>query len=588
MLALDQGRPRMLTLKDILSAFVAFREEVITRRTVHELGQARDRAHILVGLGVAVANIDEIIAIIRKAPDPATARAELIGRRWPAGEVAAMIRLIDEPGAPLGTDDSYQLSEAQARAILDLRLHRLTALERDKIAGELQEITDRIQEYLLILSSRAKRLEVLKGELAEMRERFAVPRRTAITEGEFEEDMEALIQREEMVVTVTHSGYIKRVPLSTYRAQRRGGKGRAGMSMKDQDFVTRLFVTSTHTPVLFFSSRGLAYMMKVYRLPQGSPQSRGKALVNLLPLSEDETITAILPLPEDEGVWEQHNILFVTSTGKVRRNKLSDFRNIRANGLIAMKLDESEHLVSVRLAQPDDTLLLTSAQGKGIRFPVDDIRVFSGRTSTGVRGIRLAPGDEVVAMSVLAHVATVSEERQAYLRRAAAERRGETSPGEADGLDEARYRDLAAAEEFILTVADTGMGKVTSAYEYRISGRGGQGIQAMDMSARRVGRLVTSFPVTREDEIMLVTDHGQLIRIPVDDLRVMGRQTQGVRLFRIDDDERVVSVAWIPEEETPAGEVAPADAAPGPEAEPPPAVGGGESETGGGEASPES
>jgi DNA gyrase subunit A len=570
MLALDGGRPELLDLKRVIAAFVAFREEVITRRTAFELNKARDRAHILIGLAVAVANIDDVIALIRGAPDPAAARGALIERAWPAEEVESLVRLLEDPARVLDADGAYRLSDAQAKAILDLRLQRLTGLERNKIAEELDELIARIQGYLEILDSRDRLLEVLRGELHDMKERFADPRRTAIEELEFEHDIEDLIQREDMVVTLSHGGYIKRVPLSTYRAQRRGGKGRAGMSTREEDFVRRVFVCDTHTPVLFFSSRGMAYKLKVYRLPQGTPQARGKALVNLLPLREDETITTLMPMPEDEKTWGEMDVVFATSAGTVRRNRLSDFIRVQANGKIAMKLeDERSWLVSVRTCGEDDDVLLATAEGKCIRFPVSEVRVFQGRNSVGVRGIRLAKDDRVISMSILHHMEVAVEERDAYLRYAAARRRAEGAAegaeepvepygpeevGSAGGieLEPARIAELEENEQFILSIADDGLGKRSSAYEYRISGRGGQGVTSMELGrgrGRPEAKVVAAFPVDETDEVMLVTDGGQLIRSPVHDVRIAGRATRGVTLFRVGAEERVVSVAHLTDEE---------------------------------------
>jgi DNA gyrase subunit A len=516
-----------MPLKEIIAAFVAFREEVITRRTIYELGKARDRAHVLVGLAIAVANIDEIIALIRRAPDPATAREQLMARDWPAMDVEPLIKLIDEPGRAI-VDGKYRLSEAQAKAILELRLHRLTGLERDKIGDELTEIGGQIREFLEILSSRPKLLEVLRGELLEIRNQFATPRRTTIEDAEFEADIEDLIAREDMVVTVTNTGYIKRVPLSTYRAQKRGGKGRSGMSMKEEDFISQVFVANTHTPMLFFSSIGKAYKLKVYRLPLGTPQAKGKAMVNILPLEENETISTVMPMPEDETTWADLNVMFATSVGDVRRNQLSDFVDIRANGKIAMKLGEGERLIAVQTCSENDDVLLATRGGKAIRFQVGDVRVFKGRDSTGVRGIRMVD-DEVISMSILRHVDFDMETRDAYMR------------GELTGPDAER---MSADEEIILTVTQNGYGKRTSAYEYRITGRGGQGIANIDLTDKN-GPVVASFPVNHEDEVMLVSDGGKLIRMPVDDIRICGRKTQGVMLFRTAEDERVVSVARL-------------------------------------------
>lgn len=555
MLALNYGRPQTLTLKAFIQSFVDFREEVIVRRTRYELGKARDRAHVLAGLAVAVANIDEIIAIIRKAPDPATAKEQLTAKAWPAADVAPLIRLIDDPVYPINEDDTYRMSDVQAKAILDLRLHRLTALERDKIGGELESICEYIAECLAILGSREKLLGVLRDELVEVRDKYATPRRTELLENEHETDIEDLIQKEDMVVTVSQAGYVKRVPLATYRAQKRGGKGRTGMSTKDEDFVTDLFVANTHTPVLFFTDRGIVHKMKVYRLPQGTPQSRGKAFVNLLPLEKGERISVVMPLPEDEDTWEKLDVLLATSGGTVRRNSLSAFRNIRSNGLIAMKLEGDESLIDVRTCTDRDDVLLSTRKGKAIRFAVTDLRVFKSRDSLGVRGIKLGKGDAVVSMAILHHVDVDADERAAYLKMAAFAR---NQSDEESGVEEAqnpnmtlsqeRYEELARQEDFLLAVTTRGFGKRTSAYEYRTTGRGGQGIWNMKLGKKN-GEIVCSYSVSDGDEIMLVTNGGQVIRMPIHDVRFVGRQTQGVTLFRIDDDEEVVSAAIIREDE---------------------------------------
>ncbi len=552
MLALNHGRPEVLTLRAALEAFIRFREQVITRRTIFDLERARERAHILIGLAVAVTNIDDMIALIRNAPDPQTAREQMMTRAWPAADVRPLIEMIDEPINRMAEDGTYKLSEAQARAILDLRLHRLTGLERDKIGADLTAIVETISGLLAILASRETLLDLMVEELTAIKEAFATPRRTEILDAEFDQDIEDLIQREDMVVTISHQGYVKRVPLDTYRAQRRGGKGRAGMATKDEDFVSRLLVTSTHTPVLFFTSRGIAHRLKVYRLPLAGPVAKGKHFVNLLPLEGGETVSTVLALPEDEGSWGDYDILFATSAGTVRRNKLSDFANIRANGLIAMKLEEGERLIAVRLCQPEETVLLSTRLGKVIRFPVNEIRVFSGRTSTGVRGIRLADGDELINLSVLHADPSTAEERERYLRLASQLRRGgedtEIEAGDVQSAIEAFGRelfdDMAEREQFVLTVSETGLGKRTSAYEYRVSGRGGQGIFNMSMT-ERVKALAACFPVTDADQIMLVTDGGQLIRMGIHDIRIAGRQTQGVTLFRLRGSERVVGVAKL-------------------------------------------
>ena len=543
-LALDGGRPQQLTLKRMLEAFLAFREEVITRRTKYELRRARERAHILAGLAVAVANIDDIIAVIRNAADADAARRGLMDRAWPAQDVAPVIALIDEPGHAVDGDGNYRLSAIQTKAILDLRLQRLTGLEREKIAKDLEDVTARIVDYLDVLRSRTRVLDILRGELRDVAEQFGdSPRRTTIEDAEFEHDIEDLIQREDMVVTLTHKGYVKRVPLSTYRAQRRGGKGRSGMATREEDFVSRIFVANTHTPMLFFTSRGMAHSRKVYRLPLGTPQARGRSLVNLLPLAEGETIATMMPLPENEESWGALHVMFSTSQGTVRRNALSDFTNIMANGKIAMKLEDKGELIGVQPCGEDDDVLLAAASGKCIRFSVTDVRVFAGRSSTGVRGIRLKDNDRVISMSILDHAEADSTAfRDAYLRHAMAVRRGddEVPP------HEPAYDELAAGEQFILTVTENGYGKRSSAYEYRIAGRGGQGIINIETSDRN-GEVVASFPVGDEDQILLVTDGGQLIRCPVADIRIAGRNTQGVTLFKTAEGERVVSVSRLDE-----------------------------------------
>ena len=552
MVALNNGKPEMLVLRDFVHAFIKFREEVISRRTIFELGKARDRAHVLAGLAVAVANIDDVIAMIRKAPDPQTARENLMAEAWPVHDVGPLIDLIDDPEHPM-VDATYQLSETQAKAILDLRLHRLTGLERERIADELRAITDRIAEYLEILGSREKLMDVMREELTDIKDRFAVPRRTEIVPSEFEEDIEALIQREEMVVTVTNSGYVKRVPLDTYRAQRRGGKGRSGTSLKEEDFVADLFVASTHTPILFFTSRGIVHKMKVWQLPLSSPQARGKAMVNMLPLEPNEHVSVYMRLPEDEELWNELDILFATSHGSVRRNKLTDFKNIRSNGLIAMKLAENESLVSVKIAHPDEDLLLATRLGKAIRFPVSGIRVFAGRASTGVRGIRLGKNDEVISMSIINHMDITPDERTAYLKAANALRGADDEGTEFDGdgtdLSEERFKALQEREQFLLTVTEKGYGKRTSSYEYRVTGRGGQGVVNMSLTEKNGAAMAATFPVTDDHQIMLVTDGGQLIRTPVNSVRFTGRSAQGVTLFKVAPGESVVSVAWLIEED---------------------------------------
>jgi DNA gyrase subunit A len=556
MVALDAGRPLVMNLKDLLQAFVAFREQVVSRRTKFLLAKARDRAHILVGLAIAVANIDEVIRVIRTSPDPTTARETLMARDWPAQDVATMITLIDDPRHKLAADGTARLSLEQAKAILDLRLQRLTALGRDEISDELDKLATEIADYLDILRSRARVQGIVKDELLAVKGEFATPRRTQIIEQEGEVEDEDLIQREDMVVTVSHAGYVKRVPLSTYRSQKRGGKGRSGMQTREEDFVSRLFIASTHTPVLFFSSRGQVYKEKVWRLPMGAANARGKAMINILPLEQGERITTIMPLPEDESTWGDLDVMFATTGGTVRRNKLSDFADVRRSGIIAMKLGEGESIVDVQICTEHDDVLLTAAGGQCIRFPVTDVRVFSGRTSMGVRGIALGDDDKVISLSILRHLETSADERAAYLRRANAVRRGGaedeagTEQEEASGaieLGEQRYVEMSAAEQFVLTISENGYGKRTSSFEYRTTGRGGKGIVAMSVNDRN-GALIASFPVEESDQIMLVTDAGQLIRCPVDGIRIAGRSTQGVIVFDTAEGERVVSVEHIGEE----------------------------------------
>jgi DNA gyrase subunit A len=559
-IALTGGRPEQLNLKDLLQAFITFREEVVTRRTKFLLNKARDRAHILVGLAIAVANIDEVIALIRRSKDASEAREALMGRAWPAKDLGPLIALIADPRHSLGADNNYRLSEDQARAILDLRLQRLTALGMDEITEELQKLSKEISEYLDILRSRLRVMNIIKGELTQIKTDFATPRRTEIIENDGEVEDEDLIQREDMVVTVSHAGYVKRVPLSAYRAQRRGGKGRAGVQMRDEDFVTKLFVANTHTPILFFSSAGMVYRMKVWRLPVGNPQARGKALINLLPLAQDERITTIMPLPEDASDAANLHLMFATRSGSVRRNELSDFESINRSGKIAMKLDEGDQIANVEICSNADDVLLTTALGQCIRFCVDDVRVFKGRDSTGVRGIKLEEGDQVISMAIIRHVDATAEERVAFIKMSRAvageEAEAENSDEEvvADaGLSQERYAAMGAAEQVILTISSNGYGKRTSSFEYRITNRGGKGIVAMAVNDRN-GPLVASFPVEHSDQIMLVTDGGQLIRCPVDGIRKAGRSTQGVIVINTADDEHVVSVERLSEDEGVEGE----------------------------------
>lgn len=555
MLALHQGRPEQLSLHRILAAFLEFREEVILNRTRYDLRKAREKAHLFVGLAIAVANIDPIITLIREAADRQIAKEQLLAKRWPAASVAPLLAIIDEPGNEVSADGTYQLTEDQAQAILDLRLHRLTGLERDKIANDLNELADKIRDLLDILGSRSRMLSELRQELIQVKELYGSPRRTDIEEGDSSVDVEDLIQREEMVVTVSMEGYIKRVPLYTYRAQRRGGKGRSGMSTKEEDIVQDVFVASTHSPVLFFTNFGRVYQLKVYRLPLGSPQSKGRPMINLLPLSEGETISTVLVLPEDTSEWGNMNVMFATSFGHVRRNKLSDFLNIKANGKIAMKLDESEKLIAVRACSENDDVMLSTRNGKCIRFNVDEVRVFIGRDSNGVRGIKLMNEDAVISMTILGRSIITMEERDAYLRQAAKLRSlsGEET-GEMEEMEDStasdiqlspeRFEELATAEQFILTATENGFGKRSSAYEYRTTGRGGVGIDSIIVNSRN-GGVVASFPIQPNDQIMLVTDSGKLIRCPVHDIRIAGRRTQGVTIFRIAEDEKVVAISHI-------------------------------------------
>ena len=568
--ALDGGRPLVMTLRDLLVAFIAFREEVVSRRTKFLLGKARDRAHVLVGLAIAVANIDEVIKLIRGSRDAREAREALMARDWPAKDMINMVLLIDDPRHRVSEQGTTRLSAEQAQAILDLRLQRLTALGRDEIKEELDKLAAEIADYLDILRSRARIQAIIKDELAKVKAEFATPRRTEISEAVGDMEDEDLIQREDMVVTVSHLGYIKRVPLSTYRAQKRGGKGRSGMQTREEDFVSRLFVANTHTPVLFFSSAGQVYKEKVWRLPLAAPQARGKALINILPLDPGETITTIMPLPEDEGSWGQLDVMFATTKGTVRRNKLSDFVEVRRSGIIAMKLADGEGIVDVAICTEKDDVLLTTAGGQCIRFPVPDVRVFTGRTSMGVRGVALDGDNKVISLSILRHADATADERAAYLKRASAVRRGTgaevegAAPPEAEEaqelgengtadtanieLGEQRYVELSAAEQFVLTLSERGFGKRTSSFEYRTTGRGGKGIVAMALTAK-TGKIVGSFPVEESDQIMLVTDAGKLIRTTVAGIRIAGRSTQGVIVLNTAEDERVVSVERLSEEE---------------------------------------
>ncbi|MEZ5937532.1 MAG: DNA gyrase subunit A [Hyphomonadaceae bacterium] len=577
MLALNGGRPEVMTLRMMLQAFLRFREEVLARRTRFELNKARDRAHVLVGLALAVANIDEIIRIIRYSPDPNSAREALLERSWPAQDMGPLIGLIADRRTHMDEKGEIRLSDEQARAILDLRLQRLTGLGRDEIGNEAKGLSESIQDYLDILGSRARILDMIKGELQEVRGKFAVPRRSEFADADLDLEDEAFIEREDMVVMVTHGGYVKRTPLNAYRTQNRGGKGRGAMDTKDEDFVVRLFAADTHTEILFFSSIGMVYKQKVWRLPLGAPNARGKALINLLPLQKDERITSVMPLPQDEEERAKLNILFATRSGGVRRNLLTDFLQVNRAGKIAMKLEsDSDSIVDVKICAPEDDILLTTALGQCIRFPVEQVRVFSGRTSTGVRGIRLGAGDELIGMSVLAASDVTPAEARAYLKAANALRRSEgdeEAADDAEALEEAdegedaeavgageeaaanqevdlsdeRFAALQAGEQFILTITEEGMGKRASSYDYRRTGRGGKGLIAHKLA--KGSRLVASFPIEEADEIMLVTDGGQLIRFAVDQVRIAGRATQGVRVIRVAAGERVVSVERIEEQD---------------------------------------
>ena len=555
MLALNNGRPEQLDLKTFLSAFIAFREEVVARRTAHLLTKARERAHVLCGLAVAVENVDEVVATIRSSPDPATARERLKERAWPAGEIAGYLALIDDPNHRVNEDGTYHLSDVQARAILDLRLQRLTALGVAEVGEELEGLASKIKDYLEILRSRERILAIISQELAEVKEEFATPRRSEIVDWEGDLEDEDLIEREDMVVTVTHGGYIKRTPLAEFRTQGRGGKGLQGMATKDEDFVTRLFVANTHTPILFFTTDGIVYKLKTWRLPLGGRNARGKAIVNVLPVAQGVSIAAMMPVDVPEEEWDDLQIVFATTTGDVRRNRLSDFTNVMRNGKIAMKFEEGSktRLIGARICDEGDDVMLVTALGKAIRFATTAVRVFAGRGSTGVRGIKLAKKDEVVSMAVIRDFEATPEERAAYLkmRRAVAGALDEGEDAEAAeeavadiALAEGRYAEMSAAEDLILTITETGSGKLSSSHDYPVRGRGGQGVWAMD-SKMRGGRLVASFPVEIDNQIMLVTDSGQSIRCPVAGISFRSRGAGGVRVFNTAKDEKVVSVAWI-------------------------------------------
>ena len=576
MLALDGGRPRQMGLKDALRCFVAFREEVILRRARFELNKARERGHLLVGLAIAVANIDEMIAVIRSSPDAATARAALMARDWPAGDISVLLALIDDHRNAISEAGTVRLTEDQARGILELRLARLTGLERDKIQQELTEVGARIRDLLDILSSHIRRMEVMREELAASRAEIASPRLTELAEGMADQDDESLIEPGQMVVTITRDGFIKRTPLETFRAQNRGGRGRTGAGTRGDDIVTRSFNAHTHQWVLFFSSGGKAFRQKVWHLPEAGPTAKGRALVNMLPELGSDNITTVLPLPQDESLWDSLHLVFATASGNVRRNRLSDFRNVRASGLIAMKLDEGDSLIGVATCREGDDVLLASRLARCIRFQIteDTLRVFAGRDSDGVRGIKLAPGDAVISLSVLRHVDASTEDRAAFLKVATQKRRGagddeaetvavaEVEEAVADvTLSPERVAELEAAEEFLLTVTNGGFGKRSSAYDYRVTGRGGQGIANITLSKRNGTAVAASFSVRAGDDVMLMTDAGRLIRVPGEQVRITGRQAMGVMLLRLNAGERVTSV--FPVLEDVADETAPDEAAPG-------------------------
>ena len=538
MLALNGGRPEQLSTRQILDSFLSFREEVITRRTLYDLEKARERANILVGLALAVANIDEVIALIKSSKDSDEAKKLLLDRNWDAKDITDLIDLIGDPSDAADEKGMYKLSNSQAKAILELRLQRLTGLERDKIVEELKDIVQNIVEFLSILRSRDKLMDIMKDEFEQIKQQFAVPRRSEILDIELNQDVESLIEKEDMVVTLTNGGYIKRTPLNTYRAQKRGGKGRAAMSVKDEDFVRQVFVLNTHDPVLFFTTTGIVYELKVYKLPQGAPQARGRPIVNLLPLDEGEKVTTMMPLPENGD--DAPDLMFATKSGNVRRNALSDFSNIKSNGKIAMKLIDGDSLVGVVPCKKDQDILLSASHGKCMRFRSHDVRLFKGRGSIGVRGIRLKKDDFVISISVLNHIQTDIETRTLYLKAAASTRRGEKQ----DLMSENDFESMNNNDQYILTVTQNGYGKRTSAYEYRITNRGGQGIINIETSERN-GSVIGSFPVEDTDHVMMVTDAGRIIRSPVNDIRIASRNTQGVTLFSIDKGENVVSVTAL-------------------------------------------
>lgn len=551
MLALKDGLPKVMDLKEVIAAFVNFREIVITRRTIYLLNKARDRAHILLGLTIAVSNIDEIIRIIKSSNDPASAKEQIMQKAWNASNIIDLIKLVDDR-AMIANDGMCHFTETQAKAILEMRLQRLTAMEKNKLEDDLNALASEIAGYIEILGSREKLLAILKDELIRIKDEFATPRITSIEMGDFDQDIEDLIQREEMVVTVTLGGYIKRVPLATYRAQKRGGKGRSGLSMRDEDITTQVFVGSTHTPMLFFSNIGQVYSLKLYKLPLGNPQSKGRPIVNILPLKEGENISNIMPLPENQEEWDNLNIVFATSQGNVRRNDLSDFKRIQSNGKIAIRLDDNDSLISVKVCKDEDHVLLATKAGKAVRFPVNLLRVFKSRTSDGVRGMKLASDDQVISMTILKGILCSMEEREAYLALPL-EKRLEIAAGKEFTIEELdtalskeQILEMATKEEFIMTVAENGFGKRSSAYEYRITNRGGSGVVNMDVS-NKTGLVVGVMPVAMGDELMLITNNGKLIRCKLESVRITGRNTSGVILFKTDQGEKVVSTSLIAE-----------------------------------------
>jgi len=564
--ALDEGRPRQMGLRDALLAFIKFREEVILRRSRYRLNKARDRGHQLIGLAIAVANIDDVIALIRAAPDAAAARVSLMARDWPAADVAPLLELVDDYRNALSPDGTVRLTEEQAKGILELRLQRLTGLEREKIVAELTDVAAAIAELLAILSSRPRRMELMAQELAAVRERLAVPRMTEIVDGVADQDDESLIEPGTMVVTLTRDGYVKRTGLDIFRSQNRGGRGRSGAATREDDIVVRSFVAHTHQWVLFFTSRGIAFREKVWQLPEGGAQGKGRSLRQVLQLQQDEQVTAVLPLPQDEALWENLHLVFATAQGNVRRNKLSDFRNMRAVGLIAMKLDEGDTLIGVATCREGDDVMLATRNGRCIRFQAESeqLRVFAGRDSSGVRGIKLLGDDAVISLAVLIHAKATPAEREAYLklaaqkRRAAGEEPSEAAPaaeeteesGEAVTLTAERATELESLEEILLAVTDRGFGKRSSAYEYRVTGRGGQGITNLTLTARTGRQVVATFSVREGDGVMLVTDGGRLIRLPADQVRITGRNAQGVMLLRLGEDERVTSCFPVMEDDS--------------------------------------